>query len=128
MQKERSIILIDGSHDYPWAKVLKDSLNPMDILEIIHEDNAVTLIAQRNYDLVIIDAAAVRDAPLLVSHIRTKCNDARIMIVTASPTWRRAREAFQAGATDYVQKSLDTKETKLTIQAALKKTPPPWSH
>ena len=126
MQKERHIILIDGDHDYPWSGILKDSLNPSDMLDFCNEDNVIAQITQRSYDLIIVDAAAVSSVPLLISRIRMKHNDARIMIVTNSPTWRRAREAFQAGATDYVQKSLDKKETILSIQTALKKTPPAW--
>jgi hypothetical protein len=39
-----------------------------------------------------------------------------IVVVASSPTWSHAREAFEAGATDYVSKSLDPGALSLVLQ------------
>jgi DNA-binding NtrC family response regulator len=128
MQPEQRFLLVDGRYDVSWYRVLKEALAPLGVLEARDEDRAIQLIQQRSYDLVIVDAAAVRSVPLLVSRIRAQRCEARVVVATASPTWRRSREAFQAGATDYVLKSLDREEAISILQAALRKTPPPWPH
>jgi DNA-binding NarL/FixJ family response regulator len=62
-----------------------------------------------------------------VARIRTQRRDARIVVVTDSPTWSRSREAFEAGATDYIRKLLDKEDILSQIKIALAKVLPPWS-
>lgn len=121
-----SFLLIHGTQEYYWCQVLEGALAPLGALQIGGEEEAITLVLQRSYSLIIVDATAVKDVPLLVSRIRTQRPDTRIVVVTASPTWTRAREAFYAGATDYVRKSLNKEDLLSIFQAALAKTPPPW--
>ena len=98
-------------------------LGPSATLHIEREENAIKLILLNNYDLIIIDAAAVADVPLLIAHIRDQKPSTRVIVATASPTWTRAREAFQAGAIDYISKTLDKKEILLKLQESLVKNP-----
>jgi DNA-binding NarL/FixJ family response regulator len=128
MPKEGRFLLINGRRDHCWRQVLEEALAPLGALQTGDEEEAVKLVLQQSYDLVIIDATAVKNVPLLVSRIRAQRPDGRLVVATASPTWRRAREAFQAGAADYIRKSLDREEILLTVQATLDKKPTPWPY
>jgi DNA-binding NarL/FixJ family response regulator len=108
-----------------WALVLKQALSPLGSLHVVAEEEAVLAAIQSHYDVIIIDAGAVSDAVLLVSQLRAQQPEVRVVIATASPTWRRARQALQAGAADYIRKSLDEKEVRSTIETVLELPPPP---
>ncbi|MGA9349744.1 MAG: response regulator [Anaerolineae bacterium] len=88
------------------------------------EEKALQSVAESRYDLVIVDASAVGDVLSLVSRLRAQQPQTRIVVVTASPTWQRAREALRAGAADYIRKSLDGEELRSKIQAVLDAPPP----
>jgi len=126
MPRQGRFLLINGTRDHRWRQVLEEALTPLGSLQTGDEREAIKLVLQQSYDFVIVDATAVKNVPLLVSRIRVQRPNARVIVATASPTWRRARQAFQAGATDYVRKSLDREEILFTLQATLGKTPPPW--
>jgi len=126
MPRSRSFLLIDGRRDPCWQQMVNDVLMPLGTLRVSNEREAVQHILQCDFDLVIIDAIAVENVPLLVSRIRAQCPNARVVVATTSPTWRRAREAFRAGATDYIRKSFDKRETCRVLQATLLKIPPAW--
>jgi DNA-binding response OmpR family regulator len=119
-------LLIGETAEAEWALVLSRALSPMGSLHVVsQEEMAMTVIQQCHYDAIIIDAGAVRDAVLLVSHLRAQQPEVRVIIATASPTWRRAREALQVGAADYIRKSLNEEELRSKIQAVLELPPPP---
>ena len=117
------VLLINGSYDHHWAEILQGALSPLATLQIAREEDAYKLLSTTKCDLVMIDAAAVRDIPLLIARIRTQQPNIRTIVATSSPTWSRAREAFQAGAMDYIKKSFDIEEIRSLVQEALIKKP-----
>jgi DNA-binding NarL/FixJ family response regulator len=126
MLMQAAFLLINVKQEYFWRQVLEDALTLLGTLQTGGEEEAVTLILQRSYDVIIVDTAAVKDVPLLISRIRDQQPEARIVVVTASPTWRRARAAFLAGAADYIHKSLNKEELLSMFSSILARTPPPW--
>jgi DNA-binding response OmpR family regulator len=126
MSRKARFLLINGTRERRWCQVLEEVLAPLGTLRAGEEKNALELVLQQSYDVVIVDATGVKDVSLMVSRIRAQRPDARIVVATASPTWRRAREVFYAGAIDYIRKSLNKEEVLSVFQAALTKTPPPW--
>jgi DNA-binding response OmpR family regulator len=114
-----TFLLVGQTTETQWSSVLKEALSPLGSLQVVSEEGAVPAVIRTHYDLVIVDAGAVRDAVLLVSRLRVQQPETRIVIATASPTWQRAREALQAGAADYVRKSLDEKGLRSKVQAVL---------
>jgi len=105
---------------------LAGALADLGDLEILPEKEAMQYVLQRRYDVVIVDAAAVKDEALLVARVRAQQPDTRIVVITSSPTWRRAREVLQAGAMDYVSKSLSQSEFLGVFKDVLSRTPSPW--
>lgn len=122
----RRFLLIGDSRDDPWRQVLEEASAPLGVLQIAREVDAFRLIRQQDFDVIVIDAAKVEDVFLLVSLIRAQRPNARIMVATASPTWKRARGAFRAGAIDYIRKSMNKEEVLSALRATMSKAPPTW--
>ena len=118
--------LLIGETETHWALILRQALSPLGKLLVVPAKEAFRAVSEGRYDVIIIDARAVRDAPRLVSRLLAQQPQARIIVATASPTWQRSREVLQAGAADYIRKSLDEKELRSKIQAVLE-APPSWS-
>jgi DNA-binding NtrC family response regulator len=66
-------------------------------------------------DLVIVDATYVKQAEQLVTRICDNAPHARVVVITASPTWQRARSAFEAGAMDYLSKNMPPLEFRVAL-------------
>jgi DNA-binding NtrC family response regulator len=126
MPEEKFFLLINESSDHYWHEVLERTLTSIGTLQISTGEDANVLEQLDRFDLIIVDATAVENMPLFVARIRSQRPEARIVVATASPTWTRAREAFQSGAIDYIRKSLDREELLGAVQAALNKILPPW--
>ncbi len=121
MSKEVTFLLVSNASDDYWGQLLEQALSPLGSVQVCREQDTLTLVLQQNFGLIIIDAASVNDASQLVSFILSRQAKAKIVVATASPTWKQARRAFYAGATDYMRKLSDKKEILSTLQAALKK-------
>ena len=122
MANTKKFLLVDEARDQHWHAVLREALVPLGTLQIENESDSLKLIMTGVYDLVIVDAAAVKNVPLFVARARAQRPDIGILVVTADPSWLGAREALQAGATDYIGKFLDREETFSALCRALKKT------
>ena len=114
-----TFLLIGEKMETRWPLVLERALSSLGKLAVVSEESAGQLLAKNLYDVIIVDAGAVQDTLDLVSRLRTGQPHAQIIVATASPTWQRAREILQAGATDYIRKSQDEKKLLSDIQTTL---------
>ncbi len=112
------LLVSDATDDY-WCAMLKETLTPLGPLYLCSEKETLSLISEQAFTLIIIDAAFVMIPARLVSQIREQHPAIRIVVVTASPTWKQARRIFYAGATDYMRKLLNKKEILSTFRAVL---------
>ncbi|MGB9178014.1 MAG: hypothetical protein WCB68_02110, partial [Pyrinomonadaceae bacterium] len=119
-------LLISDSIDHRWRDILEEILIPLGHLEVTDEQMAVERLSEQSRRAVIIDAGAVDNFALLTSRLRTLYPDAKIIVVTASPAWKFAREAFRSGATDYLRKSVNRQELSLSLEQALAKSLTRW--
>lgn len=97
--KGQFLLIGDSTPDNWLAEVLGESID-----KISHE-NILEGFDLEKYQAIILDAALLQDVGNLLQKIRLKNPDTRILVTTNSPTWRRARESFWYGATDYIQTS-----------------------
>ena len=125
MAPSADFLLINIRQDKNWQRLLEETLAPLGNLHIATEKTAMECVWKRNYKAIVVDAD-VDDISLLISRLRTQQSNSRIIVFTAAPSWKRAREAFQSGAIDYVRKSLNKDELLSSIQMALSKPLPPW--
>lgn len=117
--------LVVGIHiDSDWYTILKGALSPIGKTEMALSGEFGTKTRQGSYDLIIVDAAESSEMIDVVDSLHKQQPLTPIVVVTASPTWRRARQFFLAGAIDYIRKSLDTREIQETFEAFLANSTP----
>jgi DNA-binding NarL/FixJ family response regulator len=107
---QHKFLLVGNREESPSFYSLLNALTALGELEILPESESTKEIAYSTFDLIIIDAAVLDSEMTLISRILAQHPHARVVVLTASPTWRRAREALQAGAMDYLSKTLSEKE------------------
>lgn len=116
-----SFLLVSADHDIYWQEVLTEALSTLGTLQVATEREAVEAIIAHNYRAIILDAGMVENFALLTSRICAQWPEARVIVITTSLTWKRARDAFQAGAVDYLYKSPNKGELFRTIKQTLDK-------
>lgn len=120
-------LLVNGSSDGFWKKKLEKALFELGSLEILSYGNQdLEKAFDPHFGMIILDATVVEDVEKIVFSLRSRHPNCRIVVITASPTWQRARQAFEAGAIDYLSKSLSLEELHKTFAQILTKPLPPW--
>jgi DNA-binding NtrC family response regulator len=107
---ECKILFISTPRNQTFADVLGDVLRPYGDLEVCTWQDKPDL---SGYTLIILDAGIQAD----LEHLSTLSEllkqlfqitpQARVLVTTSSPTWKRTREALIAGAVDYIRQTLD---------------------
>jgi DNA-binding NtrC family response regulator len=105
-----TFLLISDQEEIHSFDNLVKALADLGELQFLPEKEALQISLGLKYDIVIIDAAILDNKMLLISQIRERQPKTRIIVLTASPTWRRAREALKAGAMDYLSKTMSERE------------------
>lgn len=120
-------ILLNGRVGSDWGTFLEEALSPIGQLFMVDENAALTMSAEPG-DVWLVDATieAEHEVAGKVLHLRSQQPDRRIVVMTAAPTWERARAAFAAGAIDYVPQTLDQVELLSAMIAITRKPLPPW--
>ena len=104
------IIVVSNKPQSEWLSNVSEALSPLGGVHIKSEYEIDTQILQMDPSLFIVDAGAISsDVSVYVSNLRKVYPDLPVVVATTSPTWRRARSMFLAGAADYVRKSFDAK-------------------
>lgn len=113
--------------DTAWSRVLREALEPLGRVEVVAESDIAKRVARlgRGSTVVIVDATEVDDVPALLSRLRQLSPPPRVVVATASPTWKRAREALRLGAADYIQKTLDKERLQATMRDILSRVDRP---
>ena len=119
MLAELRVLLVNGSSDHQWHKLVAQIVGARGCLQIGSEATIDAWLAQSKYAVVIIDASVVAHVPQLIRYIHAQQPAARVVVVAAAPTWQNARDAFQAGAFDYTVKSLNRDELATFLGAAI---------
>ncbi len=119
-----TFLLIGNREESPWAQTLAEALAPLGELHIISEQEAFQESERERYDVIIVDSTVVKEVAPLVARLRVRQPAARLVVATLSPTWQRARDAMQAGAFDYIRKSLDKQETLAAMKKILSRPGP----
>jgi DNA-binding response OmpR family regulator len=117
-------VLITADTDDIWAQELASILQPLGKLKIVPQQNFSTDKLSPSCQLVIIDATAVTQVNTLISEVRQSDPERRVIVMTASPSWRRARASFDAGAQDYLSKNIRSDEVLSNIKAVLERPEP----
>lgn len=118
-KKVMRFLLLNGSDDDFSKDFLTEVLKPFGSLKVVPANQGSIPGNEEPDGLIFIDATAVERAERLVAQLRLERPERRIVVLTASPTWKRARAAFEAGAMDYLPKTLPIEELRQAFRQAL---------
>lgn len=80
-------------------------------------------MGRHHYELVVLDSLSGGEDLGTLRTIRGRYPDIRVIVVSAAPSWRGARESFRLGAVDYLSKSYDEDKLIKSVEAALASSP-----
>jgi len=106
--KALNVLLIDGDSESQWLARLRSVAVNWGHLQIVPVETWASQVT--HYDVVIIDESQTLEHPQLIRSVAQRWPDCKIVIISETPEWRRARQAFQAGASDYLPSSSSAEE------------------
>lgn len=128
MQASKSRFLLI-SDDKQWQEALPGALESIGDVEIaFDEDSGLEQIrhaikTHQPYAVMIVDLYATTDMRRLIAQILEEQCNAGVVVASAAPTWRRAKEAFEAGAIDFINKTLNKEDLLGIFRNVLMKIP-----
>jgi len=103
----KSIGVLSNNDQSPWLKHLAEVLSSLGIVTIFSEC-AFAEEFDRWFDLLLVDASGLQmELAERVGWLHGRFPTVPIIVLTSSPTWRRARAVLQAGASDYMRRSME---------------------
>ena len=113
------------SDNKPWKELLERVLQPICRLETDADarnglDRVRARADGKQYDVIVIDAHMSQDIPSLVHQIVSAQPGTKIVIASAAPHWRQVKQAFLAGASEYIEQSEDESSLARTFQELLR--------
>ncbi len=105
----RSFLFVCNRENYSSRRSINAALSSIGEVIPASENEAFGYALQAVFDLIIVDPVSVKSLESFIKNFLDRQEGEKIIVLTASPTWRTARKALQAGAYDYIDKSLPTK-------------------
>ncbi len=119
---KKQFLMVNAGQGSSWDQIVSETLQSLGTLHFSSEDKVFREIKMHDFDLVIIDAIAIAgDIVNLVTQLHREAPEVPIVVATTSPTWQRTQQIFQAGAADYIRKSLDREKILITFQQVIRK-------
>ena len=115
-------LLLQGDKDSYWSAFLADVIVPLGNLTAAVAQDWMANEGEEPDGLIIVDATTVEQVEKLVSRLCAENPQRRVVVMTASPTWQRARAAFESGAVDYLPKTLPVDELRATFEHLLEQS------
>jgi ActR/RegA family two-component response regulator len=120
------MVLLGTTKDNEWNNALKEALKPLGGIDVMEPGQLAAGEPNSKYKIVALDASYIDNVERYVSQLRSEEPDRRIVVLTAAPSWQSARAAFEAGAIDYLPKTLDQCEIRKAFKELKRKRLPPW--
>ena len=103
----KKIRILSNNLHSPWLRKMATVLEELGEFAVCSE----TLLDEDPHiicDLIVVDASGLKMRLIeRVIWLRCRYPNVPIVVITASPTWRRARDMIQAGASDYISRSME---------------------
>lgn len=115
-------LLLQGDKDSYWSAFLADVIIPLGSLNVAKADDWTATGQEEPDGLIVVDTTHIERFEQLVARLYTENPSRRIVVMTASPTWKRARAAFESGAIDYLPKTLPADELRAAFEELLSRT------
>ena len=119
-------LLIDGTEDNDCHTSLAKALTVLGTVLVAGASAEIPPEADTLDSIIIVDATHIAEVETLVARLRVQRPVRKIVVMTASPTWQRARAAFEAGAIDYLPKTWSPEELHEAFVQVLSRPLPSW--
>ena len=117
------------SADSPWLSFFDETLACLMTVEMVGRRQEGLDCLRRSvssgdgYEVVVVDVGTTADILAFIHEILSITPDSRVVVVTAAPDWRAARDSLAAGASGYLTKSLNPQQTLAAFRDILSKKP-----
>ncbi len=102
----KQIAILSNNEHSPWLKHMTEVLGSLGRLTILAE-SVFEENAQDVFDILVVDASGLHmELAERVAWLHGRFPEVPILVLTSSPTWRRAKAVLQAGAADYMRRSM----------------------
>lgn len=118
---EKYIAIISNVVDSQWLQTIKPHLCGLGKLIVVTEEIVRAKHGRLSTNVIIIDSSSVPNAAELVRYLVLQDQGTPKIVVTASPTWRRARDIFKAGAQDYLKQTDTERLLRICYKAVQEK-------
>jgi DNA-binding response OmpR family regulator len=108
------ILCIGGEE--AWVQTLQRAISSFGKLDIVQAEGWLSVVKTESYDVILLDWGVFKDPPAIIARLRERAPDSLLIVITASPTWRRARAALKAGANDYIRKTFNEQKLHIEIE------------
>src|SRR5580704_9544895 len=118
-------LLVGDPADTGSRMMIEQILAPLGGLQAVNSFDARDSFATGDFEAVLIDAGLVDDFARFVEWVGLEHPGVPVIVLGTLPGWTQARDAFRAGAIDYILKSPREDDLMAEIYRALKKPIPP---
>ncbi len=108
----KKIVMLSNNASSPWVRHTCAVVERLGEVAVLAECGLETLEEpDEPYDLFLLDASGLQMAlATYVAGLHGRFPQTPIVVLTSSPTWRRARAVLQAGASDYMRRSMSEEQ------------------
>lgn len=104
------VMLITEQPEDLWCQIVSRVLSLKACVECVAESRAPELLRLHEYNLAILDSTSISAVSDLIKLLLHSQAGVPVVVMAASPNWREARDAFVAGASDYLSKTYNERE------------------
>jgi DNA-binding NarL/FixJ family response regulator len=106
-----TIFLIETKSDWRWEELVRNAVTKLKrSVEIVSDKNISSSEYFNDSELVILDASYLGSLSTIISTIRSRNSNVRIIVFSPAPGWKEAKEVLLAGAVGYELKSSEEKD------------------
>jgi len=117
----RTLLIIDD--EKPFCEAVRDYLESerLEVLYVHTSADGARVCSERRIDVVLLDQKLPDgEGHALAPGILEKNEQAKIIFITAFPSFENAVAAVRAGAFDYLSKPIDPEELKMMVESAMR--------
>ena len=111
-----SVLLVGKSLEDGWLKRFQLFLADFGTPDLAQKTQVMDRLQQTQYDLIILDEITLLSDYSFIQRVRQAQPASQVIVVTDVEDWRRARQAFQYGAADYVTTMIDPDNFRKVVQ------------
>ena len=120
---KKQFLMVGDRRDSIWIQTLERAIGASGQLEVVPESD-LDQVDWNGVCLAFVEPGAAVEILPMIQKVRRYKEDLRVIVFTYNPSWKRALEAKDSGASHYVAKSQGEEELQKAIQTVLRSPVP----